>query len=182
MNRPTPVEEIANDYLQRIIEKNKPQYVEAYNAGKKAMYRTLAEKDALIYRQQEILLKHKLSGSIKIEAVNAIKDIKYNQKWTWVSKIIYLLMEKNAPLRSQQMIEYFVTIDTRMKIAHDRQGYFSAYLTKAVKNNRVVKIKVKGFKGYFYALPEWLENGELPPTYFRKMNLFVSQESYCSNL
>jgi hypothetical protein len=76
---------------------------------------------------------------------------------------------------SQQLIAFLIPIDERMRISHDRTGYFSAFLTKAVKNGRVVKIKVKGFKGNFYALPEWLVNGELPPTYYRKMNLFVHQ-------
>ena len=71
--------------------------------------------------------------------------------------------------------DFFIPIDERMRTSHDMVGYFSAFLTKAVKNERVIKIKVKGFKGYFYALPEWMSNGKLPETYYRKMNLFVNQ-------
>ncbi len=175
MNNQQTKEEIADVYVKRIIEQNKQQYSKAYELGKKSIYLTLAHRDATIYRLQEIIRNNKLSGQVHQEHKGIALNTKYNENWTWVSKIIYVLLEKNAPMRSQQMIEYFIPIDERMRISHDMGGYFSAFLTKAVKNNRVVKIKVKGFKGYFYALPEWMINGELPPTYYRKMNLFVNQ-------
>lgn len=178
MNYQKTTEEIADVYIKRIIEQNKQQYSDDYELGKKNIYNALAHKDACIYRLQEIIRNtksksqnHNSNIASKIENVKT----KYNEDWTWVSKIIYVLLEKNAPLRSMQMIEYFYTIDNRMRNSHDVVGYFSAFLTKAVKNERVIKIKVKGFKGYFYALPEWLVNGKLPETYYRKMNLFVNQ-------
>lgn len=175
MNNPQTKEEIAHVYVKRIIERNKQQYSEAYELGKKSIYQTLALRDATIYRLQEIIKNNKLNGQDNQEHKGMALNTKYSENWTWVSKIIYVLLENNAPMCSQQMIEYFIPIDERMRTSHDRGGYFSAFLTKAVKNNRVEKIKVKGFKGYFYALPEWMINGELPPTYYRKMNLFVNQ-------
>lgn len=175
MNSSQTKEEIADVYIKRIIEQNKREYSEAYDLGKKSMYQTLAQKDAAIYHLQEIIRNNKSNGQVLQENKIVVPSNQFNQNWTWVSKIIYLLLEKNAPMRSQEMIEYFSSIDERMNISHDRVGYFSAFLTKAVKNDRVIKIKVKGFKGNFYALPEWLVNGELPPTYYRKMNLFVNQ-------
>jgi hypothetical protein len=178
MNYQKTTEEIADVYIKRIIEQNKQQYSESYELGKKNMYNVLAHRDACIYRLQEIIRNHK--SNISNQTLNNYTKLensktKYNEDWTWVSKIIYVLLEKNAPLRSIQMIEYFVPIDERIRTSHDMVGYFSAFLTKAVKNERVVKIKVKGFKGYFYALPEWLQNGKLRETYYRKMNLFVNQ-------
>lgn len=175
MNQEITKDEIADVYVKRIIEQNKQQYCEAYELGKKSIYLTLAKRDATIYRLQEIIRNNKLTNQTHQEQKGITLNTKYNENWTWVSKIIYVLLEKNAPMRSQQMIEYFIPIDERMRISHDMGGYFSAFLTKAVKNGRVVKIKVKGFKGNFYALPEWMIDGELPPTYYRKMNLFVNQ-------
>lgn len=175
MNLSQTKEEVADIYVRRIIEQNKREYSETYDLGKKSMYQILAQKDATIYQLREIIRNNKLNGQVVQENKSVTLSNPFNQNWTWVSKIIYLLLEKNAPMRSQQMIESFASIDERMNISHDRVGYFSAFLTKAVKNERIVKIKVKGFKGNFYALPEWLVNGELPPTYYRKMNLFVTQ-------
>jgi hypothetical protein len=175
VNRQQTKEEIADIYEKRIIEQNKQEYSHAYESGKKSIYLTLARRDANIYRLQEIIRNNKLKAQTQQEPNGILLKTRYSESWTWVSKIIYVLLEKNAPMRSQEMIAYFISIDEKIRTSHDRVGYFSAFLTKAVKNSRVVKIKVKGFKGYFYSLPEWMVNGELPPIYYRKMNLFVHQ-------
>lgn len=175
MNNQNTKQEIANAYIKRIIEQNKRQYCSAYEHGKKSIYQILAQKDATIYRLQEIIRNNNLSIQNDLEEIETTLDTKFNENWTWVSKIIYVLLEKNAPMTSQQMIAYFIPIDQRLRTSNNLGGYFSAFLTKAVKNGRVVKIKVRGFKGNFYALPEWMVDGELPPTYYRKMNLFVNQ-------
>jgi hypothetical protein len=175
MNNQKTNEEIAEQYIKRLVEQNKKQYADACNAGKKNMYITLAEKDSKILYLQEMVRNFKLKGHENRSIGVQNSNITYNQDWTWLSKIIYALQAKDAPLRSQQMIDFFIPIDERMKISHDRVGYFSAFLSKALKNDRIVKIKVKGFKGYFYALPGWMIDGELPATYYRKMNLFVNQ-------
>lgn len=175
MNTQSAKGEIAEIYLKRIIEQNKPQYAKAYESGKKAIYLILAQRDATIHRLQEIISHNKRNDQIQHESNGTPLSTQYNQNWTWVSKIIYALLEKKAPMLSQEMIAYLTPLDEKMRASHDRVGYFSAFLTKAVKNNRVVQVKVKGFKGYFYALPEWIINGELPPSYYQKMNLLVSQ-------
>jgi hypothetical protein len=175
MNNQKTKEEIADQYIKRLLVQNKKQYADACNAGKKNMYITLAEKDSKILYLQEMVRNNNLQNQKKDSGLSEQSSVTYNEEWTWLSKIIYALQTKNAPLRSQQMIEFFVPIDVRMNTSHDRVGYFSAFLSKALKNGRVVKLKVKGFKGYFYALPEWMIDGELPATYYRKMNLFVNQ-------
>jgi arginine repressor len=175
MNNQKTNEEIAEQYIKRLVEQKKNQYADACNAGKKNMYVTLAEKDSKILYLQEMVRNFKSKTQEKTFPSIQNSNVTYNQDWTWLSKIIYALQTKDAPLRSQQMIEFFVPIDVRMNTSHDKVGYFSAFLSKALKNERVVKIKVKGFKGYFYALPEWMIDGELPATYYRKMNLFVNQ-------
>jgi hypothetical protein len=175
MNNQKTNEEIAEQYIKRLLVQNKKQYVDVCALGKKSVYQSLAEKDSNILYLQEIVRNNNLHNQKKNSAVSEHSTVTYNDDWTWLSKIIYALQTKNAPLRSQQMIEFFVPIDVRMNTSHDKVGYFSAFLSKALKNERVVKIKVKGFKGNFYALPEWMIDGELPATYYRKMNLFVNQ-------
>lgn len=176
MNKLQTKAEIVDVYIKRLVEQNKQEYSDAYDLGKKSIYVTLAKKDATIYSLEEIIQSNKLNAQTQAEQKNVIMlNTTFNANWSWVSKIIYALALNGAPMCSQQMIAYFVTVDQRMRTSHDRVGYFSAFLTKAIKNGRVVKIKIKGFKGNFYSLPEWMVDGQLPPTFYRKMNLFVHQ-------
>ena len=92
MNNQQTKEEIADVYVKRIIEQNKQQYSKAYELGKKSIYLTLAHRDATIYRLQEIIRNNKLSGQVHQEHKGIALNTKYNENWTWVSKIIYVLL------------------------------------------------------------------------------------------
>ena len=114
MNYQKTTEEIADVYIKRIVEQNKKQYSESYELGKKNIYHELAHRDACIYRLQEIIGNNKSSNQNHLFSSTKNENnlhTKYYEDWTWVSKIIYVLLEKNAPLRSKQMIEFFIPID-----------------------------------------------------------------------
>ena len=124
MNRQQKKEEIADIYVKRIIEQNKQEYSHAYESGKKSIYLALAQRDANIYRLQEIIRHNRLKGQIQQEPNGILLNTKYNENWTWVSKIIYALLEKNAPMRSQEMITYFIPVDEKMRTYYRKMNLF----------------------------------------------------------
>ena len=80
----------------------------------------------------------------------------YNLKWSWIDKIVFVVTEAGRPLLSSEIIEALVAREKR-EIANkaDPVKYFSAFLNTALKYQRLVAIKRKGTRGYFYGLPEW---------------------------
>jgi hypothetical protein len=168
--------EIQKNYsesIKQIIVLNTRIYNQIYNQGKEEIFAGLASRDLLIDVLKEQLIANQNNQTVTLENVDGLPT--YNQDWNWVSKIIFILQHQQRPLRSAEMIELFLKFDDKIKCTNDKAGYFSAFLTKAYNNKRVVKLKVNGFKGFYYALPEWYTNGHLQPNYYAKINLFVGQ-------
>ena len=93
----------------------------------------------------------------------------YNDTSSWISKIVFTLQKENRPLRSTTLIEMLAKREPSLANHHNKVQYFSAFLSNAVSYNRIVKHKVKGVRGYYYLLPEWVDDqGNAKPEY-RKM-------------
>jgi predicted nuclease with TOPRIM domain len=93
----------------------------------------------------------------------------YNNTSSWISKIVFTLQQENRPLRSTTLIEILAKREPSLANHHNKIQYFSAFLSNAVSYNRIIKQKVMGVRGYYYLLPEWVDDqGNAQPEY-RKM-------------
>lgn len=82
----------------------------------------------------------------------------YNKSWSMVTKIVFLITKADKPLRSSEIIDL---LKVREPLIVNKQAslekYVSAFLNTAIKHERVIPYKVKGVRGNYYCLPEWLD-------------------------
>lgn len=90
-------------------------------------------------------------------------DDGYNKHWSMVTKIVFLITKANKPLRSSEIIPLLKLREpTIVKKQDSLEKYLSAFLNTAMKYERLIPYKLKGVRGNFYCLPEWMdEDGEL---------------------
>jgi sugar-specific transcriptional regulator TrmB len=118
-----------------------------------------------------------------VEALEKIKNLEkrlekheqpndgYNKAWTVVTKMVFLITKADKPLRSSEIIPL---LQAREPSIVNKQAslekYVSAFLNTAVKHERLIPYKLKGVRGNFYCLPEWIdEEGELISEIRRKI-------------
>ena len=122
----------------------------------------------VVTKNQQLLkrvaeLEEKLTSQQKSDA--------YNSTSSWISKIAFTLQQENRPLRSTTLIDLLAKREPSLANHQNKVQYFSAFLSNAVSYNRIIKQKVKGVRGYYYLLPEWMDDqGNAKPEY-RKMML-----------
>ena len=87
----------------------------------------------------------------------------YNKAWTVVAKIVFLITKAYKPLRSAEIIPLLQAREPSIVNKQTSlEKYVSAFLNTAVKHQRLVPYKLKGVRGNYYCLPEWIdEAGEL---------------------
>jgi sugar-specific transcriptional regulator TrmB len=92
-------------------------------------------------------------------------DDGYNKGWSMVTKIVFLIAKADKPLRSSEILQLLkIREPSIMKKQVSLEKYLSAFLNTAMKHNRLIPYKLKGVRGNFYCLPEWIDkNGELLP-------------------
>jgi hypothetical protein len=122
----------------------------------------------------EILRKLLIKSSEQYKLLKAtnphIDQTDYNKSWSWVNKIVFVLKKINRPLRSSEIIDFITPYEPVLQYSHHRAQSFSANLNKAVKYDRVKAYKLSGSRGYYYALPAWLDiNGQLTQEYEDKI-------------
>lgn len=95
----------------------------------------------------------------------------YNKAWTVVTKIVFLITKADKPLRSSEIIPLLKQREPAIVKKQDSlEKYLSAFLNTAMKHERLIPYKLKGVRGNFYCLPEWIdEAGELMPEMRRKI-------------
>jgi len=76
----------------------------------------------------------------------------YRKDATWIGKIVFILQTAERPLQSKEIIELLEPREPLLRDHHNKQKFFSALLTMAVKHGRVHREKRKGERGYFYHL------------------------------
>jgi sugar-specific transcriptional regulator TrmB len=89
----------------------------------------------------------------------------YNKRWTMVTKIAFLISKAQKPLRSSEILQLLTSKEpTIIKKQASMEKYLSAFLNTAMKHGRLIPHKLKGVRGNYYCLPEWInEEGELLP-------------------
>lgn len=93
-----------------------------------------------------------------------------NLSASWVSKIVLTLKTEDRPLRSVEIIHILETKEPILASHYNKAKFFSAYLNTAVKYKRIIQQKVKGVRGYYYVLPEWMDEcGDLNSAYSEMM-------------
>lgn len=147
---------------------------------KEELLEIIYQKDKEIKRLSDIIsntiktnveLEEELKILKKKDEPSAKKTV-YNQKWSWVVKIIFSLRENDCPMKSQEIISFLEKFDNTLPYWPNKAKSFSAHLTKTVGYGRIIQHKLKGIQGYFYFLPEWIDKtGEIKNVYLEKVNL-----------
>ncbi len=89
---------------------------------------------------------------------------KYDESRTWVSKLVFIVTQANKPLRSTEIIELLLRREPVLHEKESKEKFISPSLNAAMKFRRLIPYKLKGVRGNFYCLPEWVNNGgELLP-------------------
>ncbi len=95
----------------------------------------------------------------------------YNKAWTVVTKIVFLVTKADKPLRSSEIIPLLQFREPSIaKKQASLEKYVSAFLNTAMKHERLIPYKLKGVRGNFYCIPEWIDDeGELIPEMRQKI-------------
>ena len=100
-------------------------------------------------------LKRKLSKHEKP------KD-EYDYSWSWISKIVFTVAQANKPLRSAEIISVLRVREPDLNHKTSKEKFVSAFLNVAMQHKRLLPYKLKGVRGNYYCLPEWInEEDEL---------------------
>ncbi len=83
----------------------------------------------------------------------------YRKEWTWVRKIVFVLEQHGKPMRSPEIIEELAKREEHLRNHWNQAQYFSAYLNKAFRENRVKRLKRRGERGYYYLPEDTYEQG-----------------------
>ena len=82
----------------------------------------------------------------------------YNKAWTVVTKIVFLITNADKPLRSAEIIPLLQAREPSIVNKQiSLEKYVSAFLNMAVKHERLIPYKLKGVRGNFYCIPEWID-------------------------
>ncbi len=104
-----------------------------------------------------------------------LKDLQnqdgYSATSSWISKIVFTLQQENRPLRSPDLITLLEKREPSLAEHHNKVQYFSAFLSNAASYGRIIQQKVKGVRGYYYLLPEWLDEQSKIKTEYKVMML-----------
>ena len=87
-----------------------------------------------------------------------IPDDGYHKAWTVVTKIVFLITKADKPLRSSEIISLLKQREPSiMKKQDSLEKYLSAFLNTAMKHERLIPYKLKGVRGNYYCLPQWID-------------------------
>ncbi len=99
----------------------------------------------------------------KIGKLEKPKD-EYNYSWSWISKIVFIVAQAKKPLRSAEIISILRVREPDLNLKTSKEKFVSAFLNVAMRHQRLIPYKLKGVRGNYYCLPEWInEDGELSP-------------------
>ncbi len=102
-----------------------------------------------------------------------LTESKYNPKWSYPTKIHFLLELHQKPLTSTDLDALLSKIDAHYKLYKHPKNNLTTSISRAVKSGRIKKIKEPGIKLKFYALPGWVDKeGNLTGNYKKMTSLF----------
>ena len=159
----------------KLLEKSKEELVALINKRDAELSQL---KELISEKLKEMVLlaetNKKLSQSIQLHNENQKKSSGYNKNWTWVGKIIFALKENDRPMLSPEIISFVEQFDPN-STSHwnEKTKSLSAHLTKAAKYGRIKQYKIKGILGYFYVLPEWMNEAGILKEQYKKREPIV---------
>jgi hypothetical protein len=99
----------------------------------------------------------------QLDQPNIPKD-GYEHNRTWISKIVFMVTNANKPLRSVEIIALLLPREPVLNEKVSKEKFISPFLNSAMQYERLIPFKLKGVRGNYYCLPEWIdEDGELLP-------------------
>jgi hypothetical protein len=124
-------------------------------------------KDALDQVKNLTAENERLRRKLKKHEVPAAR---YDYSWSWISKIVFLVKQANIPLRSAEIISVLQKKEPALHEKVSKEKFLSAFLNVAMRHGRLVPYKLKGVRGNYYSLPEWVDqDGELIPEMRKKV-------------
>lgn len=103
-----------------------------------------------------------------------LTESKYNPKWSYPTKIHFLLELHQKPLTSADLDALLSKIDSHYRLYKHPKNNLTTSISRAVRSGRIKKIKEPGIKLKFYALPGWMDKeGNLKEEFRSLTNQFV---------
>ncbi len=126
------------------------------------------EIDELLIRIEELIAENK---ALKKQLIKPVKEKdNYDNSRTWISKIVYIVGKENKPLRSADIIELLLPREPALNQKVSKEKFISPFLNSAMQYERLVPFKLKGVRGNYYCLPDWVdEQGKLLPDMRKKI-------------
>src|SRR5581483_4954948 len=131
------------------------------------MQKTIDELQKTVAMQYDLLKKTLTENELLQQKVQQLEEQLndkrnsdgYGSTSSWISKIVFTLQQENRPLRSPELISLLEKREPALAEHYNKVQYFSAFLSNAVKYGRVIQRKMKGVRGYYYLLPDWVDEG-----------------------
>lgn len=114
--------------------------------------------------------ENRVLKELLVEALDNIKKLEkrlqkyeqpndgYNKAWTVVTKIVFLITKADKPLRSSEIIPLLKQREPDIIRKQDSlEKYLSAFLNTAMRHERLIPYKLKGVRGNYYCLPQWID-------------------------
>lgn len=142
------------------------------------MQQAIAELEKTVAMQYDLLKKTLTENELLQQKVQQLQEQLndkrnsdgYGSTSSWISKIVFTLQQENRPLRSPELIALLEKREPALAEHYNKVQYFSAFLSNAVKYGRVIQKKLKGVRGYYYLLPDWVdEGGNVKSEFHKKM-------------
>jgi hypothetical protein len=142
-------------------------------------FSTLCKEDLIKVIEEKVAEIEKLHGKIRSiirQNNNPTKRIPkkigcadlshYDQSWSFVTKLVFILKKANKPLRSSGILPLLLKYDEKAKYWRNPVSSLGTHLSKSLKYKRILAYKIFGINGSYHVLPQWLDQeGELLPDY-----------------
>lgn len=100
------------------------------------------------------------NGSEKAET--PLTEADYKLKWSFPTKIAFLLTINQKPLTSEELHNQLLKLDSHYRDYKVPRNNLTVSIARSIKSGRIKKVKVPGIRSLYYVLPEWLDKaGEL---------------------
>ena len=132
----------------------------------------------LEYKQEQLnsveaQLKQAISENKKLRKQLAQSNVPkdgYENNRTWISKIVFMVANANKPLRSVEIIALLLPREPVLNQKVSKEKFISPFLNSAMQYERLIPFKLKGVRGNYYCLPEWMdEENQLMPEMRKKI-------------
>lgn len=168
----------------KLLQMNSHTFLKSREAAKiksdspEIMQQAIAELEKTVAMQYDLLKKTLTENELLQQKVQQLQQQLndklnsdgYGSTSSWISKIVFTLQQENRPLRSPELITLLEKREPALVEHYNKVQYFSAFLSNAVKYGRVIQRKMKGVRGYYYLLPQWLDGqGKIKPEFYNKM-------------